>query len=60
MTNMMNMIIEAVVVAFCMGGAVGAVVTMHLQRKSSKVESGEFEGHPLKQAEARVQTRRFK
>lgn len=62
--NMTSMIIEAVVVAFCMGGAVGAVITMHLQHKSahnsSRVESDEFDGHELKQAEVRVNTRRFK
>lgn len=62
--NMTSMIIEAVVVAFCMGGAVGAVITMHLQHKSahnsSKVEHEEFDGHDLKQAEVRTQGRRYK
>lgn len=61
---MTNMIIEAVVVAFCMGGAIGAIVTMHLQHKSahrsSMVENDEFDGQELKQAEVRVHTRRFK
>jgi len=27
---MMSLIVEAVVIAFCVGGAAGAVVTMHL------------------------------
>jgi hypothetical protein len=61
---MTNMIIEAVIVAFCMGGAMGAIITMHLQHKnahnSSKVESEEFDGHELKRAEVRVHPRRFK
>lgn len=62
--NMTSMIIEAVVVAFCMGGAVGAVITMHLQHKSihkrQGVDAEEFDGHEFKRAEVRVNTRRYK
>ncbi len=61
---MMGMLIEVVVVAFCMGGVIGAIITMHLQHKSahnsSKIEHGEFDGHLLKRAEVRVLPRRFK
>ncbi len=60
MTNIMGMIIEAVVVSFCMGGALGAVVTMHFQHKRNKVESSEFADHSLTPVEVRFNTRRFK
>ena len=33
---MMSLIIEAVVIAFCVGGAVGAVITMHLMHDSRR------------------------
>ncbi len=31
---MMSLIVEAVLISFCIGGAVGAVLTMHLQHNS--------------------------
>jgi len=41
---MMSMLLEAVVLAFCVGGAVGAVITMQLQPG-------------MKRAEVKVETR---
>ncbi len=35
---MMNLIVEAVVISFCVGGAVGAVITMQLQPGLKKAE----------------------
>ncbi len=43
---MMSLIVEAVVIAFCVGGAAGAVVTMHLL-------------HNTKTADAKVQPQRY-
>ena len=60
MTNVMGMLIEAVVLAFCMGGALGAVVTMHLQHKGRKAESDEFADQSLTPVEIKLNTRRFK
>ena len=60
MTNIMGMLVEAVVLAFCMGGAVGAVVTMHLQRKGRQVESDEFAEQSLTPVEIKLNSRRFK
>lgn len=36
MSSLMSYLVEAVVVAFCMGGAIGAVVTMQLQARSKQ------------------------
>lgn len=33
---MMSLIVEAVLISFCIGGAVGAVITMHLQHNSKR------------------------
>jgi len=30
---MFSMLVEAVVISFCVGGAVGSVITLHLARK---------------------------
>jgi len=43
---MMSLIVEAVVIAFCVGGAAGAVVTMHLL-------------HNTKTTDVKVQTQRY-
>ena len=43
---MMSLIVEAVVIAFCVGGAAGAVVTMHLL-------------HDSKAADVKVQPQRY-
>ncbi len=43
---MMSLIVEAVVIAFCVGGAAGAVVTMHLL-------------HDRKTADVKVQAQRY-
>lgn len=62
---MTDMIIEAVIVAFCMGGAVGAIITLHLQyrsaHKSRMIEDDAHDGHgDLKRVEAKAHTRRLK
>lgn len=36
MSSLYSYLVEAVVVAFCMGGAVGAIVTMQLQTRSKQ------------------------
>ena len=35
---MISLIVEAVLLAFCVGGAVGAVITMHLQHNTKRAE----------------------
>ena len=44
---MMNLIVEAVVISFCVGGAIGAVITMQL------IQPG------LKKAESKAQPQRY-
>jgi len=61
---MTSMIIEALIVAFCVGGALGAIVAMHMlrhyERELLSMSNEEFDGHELKRAEVRVHTRRIK
>lgn len=55
MTSLYNFIVEAVVVSFCMGGAVGAVVTMHLQaRAKQNAEQNEMTASELQVARRRI------
>ena len=59
---MTNLLVETVLVAFCIGGAFGAIVTMHLQyHHRSREQSRKEEKHipVLQKAEARINTRRF-
>ena len=59
---MTNLLVETVLVAFCVGGAFGAVVTLHLQyyHRSREQAKRESKAVPvLQNAEARVNTRRF-
>lgn len=55
MTSLYSYLVEAVVVAFCMGGAFGAVVAMHLQaRAKQSVEQNDVADGELQVVRRRI------
>ncbi len=57
---MTNLLIETVLVAFCVGGVVGAVITMHLMHHGQREKAHDDKHLPgFQNMDAHVQTRRF-
>ncbi|MBI3771574.1 MAG: hypothetical protein HY272_02570 [Gammaproteobacteria bacterium] len=55
MSSLYSFIVEAVVVSFCMGGAIGAVVTMQLQvRSKQNVEQNDIADGELQVVRRRI------
>ena len=57
---MTNLLVEAVLVAFCVGGVFGTVVTLHLVHLGKREKTcGDQRSAVLQKMEAHVHTRRF-